>query len=89
MKSIIAAVAGAMACVWLVPADASAESRGYRNKKSPKKHYRVVRKPASIADNGLCQRDTGTPTSELNFRNRCDVEEFWNRMNERGGIGDR
>lgn len=42
----------------------------------------------TVAPNGLCQRDTGTPTSQLNFRNRCDTEEFWKRQEDRGrGFG--
>ncbi len=86
MKPIIVALAFALSFVWMAPDDASAQNRGYR-KKNPKKHYRVYQRPASVASNGLCQRDTGTATSDLNFRNRCDVEEFWNRMNERGSFG--
>jgi hypothetical protein len=89
MRAIVVAVASAMAFVWMAPADATAQNSGYRTQKNPKKQARVVRKPASVSNDGLCQRDTGTPTSSLNFRNRCDVEEFWNRMNERGSIGDR
>lgn len=88
MKPVIAFLACALSLVWLAPDDASAQSRGYR-KKNAKKHYRVYQRPASVGLNGLCQRDTGTPTSDLNFRNRCDTEEFWNRMNERGGQGFR
>jgi hypothetical protein len=43
---------------------------------------------ASVGSNGLCQRDTGTPTSQLDIRNRCDAEEFWQRMNDLGSAGD-
>ena len=56
---------------------------------APRRYYRGPRyafygRPASVAANGLCQRDTGTPTSQLNFRNRCDTEEFWNRIQQGG-----
>lgn len=88
MKRAVTALAMAMTFVWLIPEDASAQSRGVR-KKPAKKFYRIAQRPASVGPNGLCQRDTGTPTSQLNFRNRCDTEEFWNRMNERGSFGRR
>jgi hypothetical protein len=29
-------------------------------------------------------RDHGAPISSLNLNNRCDQEEFWRRMEERG-----
>ena len=88
MKFLLALVAVGFAAAVIVPHSADAAQRGYR--KGKVKHVKVVyRRPASIAANGLCQRDTGTPTSQLNFRNRCDTEEFWNRMNERGSFGRR
>lgn len=88
MKLMTSLLALSLAGLWLAPSDAEARSRGYK-KSAPKKYYRVYQRPASVGPNGLCQRDTGTPTSELNFRNRCDTEEFWRRMNERGGFGRR
>lgn len=93
MKTAFALIATAMAFARTVPIEpAAAQGSGYRYKKerkvyrsyhSPRAYYRSGR-PQSVGPNGLCQRDTGTPTGQLNFRNRCDVEEFWNRMNERG-----
>lgn len=88
MKVLASVLAALAAIAWLMPQEAEARSRGYRAKPG-KAYYRVYRRPASIGSNGLCQRDTGTPTSQLNFRNKCDTEEFWNRMNERGGFGRR
>ncbi len=83
MKMLIACLAGLVALVFVMPEDAAAQGHGYRN--SGKKHYRTYRRPASVGSNGLCQRDTGTPTSQLNFRNKCDTEEFWARTQARGG----
>lgn len=81
MKILVTALALVVSMIWLVPGDAEARGHGYR-KKAPKVYYseRGYRRPASVAANGLCQRDTGTPTGQLNFRNRCDTEEFWQRM---------
>ncbi len=47
-----------------------------------------ARQPASVGSDGLCQRDTGTPISSLDFRNACDVEEFWRRQDDRGSAGE-
>lgn len=89
MKILVTALTLAVSLVWLAPGDAEARSRGYR-KKAPKVYYSntTYRRPASVAANGLCQRDTGTPTGQLNFRNKCDTEEFWLRT-QRGGFGRR
>lgn len=87
MRVAISVLAAAAALVWLTPDEASAQSRGYRaklNKPHTVTSYRYYRRPASVGPNGLCQRDTGTPTGQLNFRNRCDVEEFWNRTIQGG-----
>jgi hypothetical protein len=87
MKIVMSMVAAAAAIVWLAPADASAQSGGYRaklEKRHAVPHHRHSGRPASVGPNGLCQRDTGTPTGQLDFRNRCDVEEFWNRTMQGG-----
>jgi len=86
MKLILTLLGAVVALAFTVPHDAEAK-RGYR-KRPPYTAYYYPRpavgyygRPASVGPNGLCQRDTGTPTSQLNFRNKCDTEEFWNRMN--------
>ena len=94
MKTAFALVAAAMSIAWIAPVEPAAAQSGYRYKKERKvyRSYRSPRayyRPQSVGPNGLCQRDTGTPTEKLNFRNRCDVEEFWNRQNERGSAGRR
>ena len=71
------------------PADAAGKSRVAKSKVAKAGGYRVARRPASVASNGLCQRDTGTPESQLDFRNKCDVEEFWARIIDRGTSADR
>lgn len=71
------------------PAEAASRSRVAKSKAAKAGAVRVARRPASIGQNGLCQRDTGTPDSQLNFKNRCDVEEFWARTMDRGSQADR
>ncbi len=84
MKPLITAMALATALVWIAPADADARSRTQRVKKYKQHHVGFYQRPASVGPNGLCQRDTGTPLSQLNFRNKCDTEEFWNRIHGQG-----
>ena len=87
MKKLVLALSSVLALALLAPDDADARTRGYRKKavKSPyAARYRYYGRPASVGPNGLCQRDTGTPTGQLNFRNKCDTEEFWNRMIQGG-----
>ena len=83
MKLLLTLLGAVVALAFVMPDDAEAAKRGYRTKKVKSGTY--YRRPASVGENGLCQRDTGTPTSQLNFRNRCDTEEFWRRNMERGG----
>jgi hypothetical protein len=84
MKPLLILFATLLAGTWFAPLPAEAQARGYKAKKY-KVYQRVsYRRPASVGPNGLCQRDTGTPTGQLNFRNQCDVEEFWQRTMERG-----
>lgn len=94
MKRAILGAAAVMAGLHVVPVDANAQGYGYGYER--RAHAERVRaeqrhripfygRPASVQANGLCQRDTGTPTGSLNFRNRCDVEEFWNRTFRGGG----
>ena len=85
MRPLLAALAAVTALACLGPGDAFAQDRGYRSHNAQQHRlYRFYGRPASVQANGLCQRDTGTPTSQLNFRNRCDTEEFWNRMIQGG-----
>lgn len=96
MKVLFLAVATlATACFTLpLEVEAASKSRSVRAKAvksakaGPVRSVRVAQRPASVDANGLCQRDTGTPTSALNFRNRCDVEEFWRRTTEPSSAGD-
>lgn len=70
------------------PTEVLAQSQGARQKQG-KKVASVQRRPASVGQNGLCQRDTGTPDDKLNFRNSCDVEEFWRRIMDRASESSR
>jgi hypothetical protein len=89
-----AALAVALAASWTTGADAG--DRGVYPRKAKVKKVRVVpypgshyRRPSTVAANGLCQRDTGKPEDQLNFRNRCDTEEFWARIQDRAYGGHR
>ena len=81
MRLLLAALAATSAALCLSPGEAAAGERGWRSTgvQQPQHRYRYYGRPASVQANGLCQRDTGTPTSQLNFRNKCDTLEFWNR----------
>jgi hypothetical protein len=83
MKIALTAIAAAIAVVAVAPPEASAKTRANRTQVT-KKYAPSHQRAASVQANGLCQRDTGTPNSQLDFRNRCDMEEFWARTFERG-----
>lgn len=85
MRFLIALALASFSLASWAPTDAEARNRSYRAKHGKPAAYHYDRRPASVGANGLCQRDTGTPTGNLNFRNRCDVEEFWARTMQRGG----
>ena len=87
MRLMIIALSTALSLAWVAPDDAIAQTREVRIKKQQKQD-RTARRPASVGAIGLCQRDTGTPTSQLDMRKQCDAEEFWNRMNDLGSTGD-
>ncbi len=85
MNLILAALAAtAVAFAATAPSEAVAQDRGFR--KAPAKHTgaRFYDRAHSVQANGLCKRDTGTPSSDLNFKNKCDVEEYWARVLEGG-----
>lgn len=85
MRAFWCLMAAGFAAVCLFSADADARDRKPRVKaKAAKVYQRTAQRSATVGRNGLCQRDTGTPESQLNFRNVCDVEEFWARINDRG-----
>lgn len=91
MRLILAVIATTLTLAWIAPdtADAQSTNRGARAKSTKSQPGKVVaRRSASTGQNGLCQRDTGTPMDKLDFRNRCDVEEYWARMNERTSSGN-
>lgn len=92
IKIIVAGVVAvfAVAMVAPAPADAAVRARVAKAKSAKANTYhRVARRPASVAANGLCQRDTGTPDSQLDFKNPCDVQEYWARTMDRGSSADR
>ncbi len=90
-KAVVFGAAVLFASSMVAPdvADAAQKSRSVKAKAAKAGGYRVARRPASVGANGLCQRDTGTPESQLDFRNPCDVEEFWARIMDRGSQADR
>ena len=81
-------IASILALMMVFGATLSAEAR------SKKRHGRTwsddsrsysYRRSSTIAPNGACWRDTGRPLDSLNLNHQCDREEFWARMNDRGG----
>lgn len=99
LKATGMACAAALALVMLAPDDAAARDGGTRAAQAQVAKKKVAKpsvrgaargetRAASLGANGLCQRDTGTPTSQLNMRNRCDMEEFWQRLIDLGSAGD-
>ena len=81
MKFILAALAATVSLSCLAPVEADAKSRNTRKSYVEHREYRgVYDRPHSVQNNGLCQRDTGVPTSQLSFRNKCETEEYWNRV---------
>lgn len=84
MKALTAMLAGTLAVTWAADAMAASNSkkRYYRSYDS---YQYETRRSNTTAYNGTCQRDTGIHTSNLNFRNRCDTLEFWERMNRNQG----
>src|SRR5262249_8481817 len=95
MKLVAIFLAFVLAATWCL--EATSAERGHRYRKAKTQHQRVYVQrsydaghaafvqSSTVGSNGLCQRDTGKPDSELNFRNRCDTEEFWARIQSRGG----
>jgi hypothetical protein len=82
MKVALATLAAILALHTLAPGEAVAQGRNYR--KAEEKHTgpRFYGRAHSVQANGLCKRDNGTPSGDLNFRNKCDVEEYWARVLE-------
>ena len=89
MKLLVAFLAGVFA-VASVASEAPAAEKRTQYRAAKQKPVTASRYRSSTTQaNGLCQRDTGKPTSELSFRDKCDMEEFWNRMDRGGGFGRR
>lgn len=89
MKTFLTLTAVAFAFVAIAPDEADASrKRGARAKATKSQPVRLAQRSASIGANGLCQRDTGTPNDKLDFRNQCDVEEYWNRIMDRTSAGE-
>jgi hypothetical protein len=91
LTMLIAAITTAGLVAAVGPAAEARTKKQYRQADRGYAHqynsYR--RRPASVGQNGLCQRDTGTPTSRLNLKNECDTQEFWQRQQDRAPGGDR
>ncbi len=83
MRLLPAALIVAFATASLAPAFAHESDRRHR-------HYRYEKskreKRSSTEDRfGRCVTDNGRPLDSLDLNNRCDREEFWDRMRDRGG----
>lgn len=85
MKFLFAALAATVSIAAIAPTDAAAQQgRGYRKAEVKHTGARFYGRAHSVQANGLCKRDNGTATGDLNFRNKCDVEEYWARVFENG-----
>ena len=90
IKFALAASAAVVALATVYADDAFAGGRRYHSPfraetgATEEVRYRFYGRAHSVQSNGLCKRDTGTPTGDLNFRNKCDVEEYWARVFENG-----
>ena len=84
MKLLTVLLSSSIALAWCTEAIAADQTKRY-----PRANSKVVKQSPTRSTttdaNGLCIRDTGKPLSELNFRDRCDYEEFWVRQEQRGG----
>ena len=80
-KLATAALAVGLALIWTGDAFAAKKKYRYRGEVRETYRYDSPRRSSTVAPNGTCQRDTGTHNSNLSFRNRCDTQEFWERMN--------
>jgi hypothetical protein len=87
LKTFTLAVASVLALSLVSPEPADAQQQRSVRVKKERKVAHTATRSASVGANGLCQRDNGTPDDKLNFRNRCDVEEYWQRVNDRGSQG--
>ena len=83
------ALAAGLALLWTADAFAAGKKRQDSDQQrtyQSRNDQPVRTRSNTVAANGLCQRDTGTHNSNLDFRNKCDTEEFWLRQQRgRGG----
>ena len=86
MKLATTLLAVSLALVWSSDTFAASRKREKRDRSAETYSSQGTRSRSNtVAANGLCQRDTGTHNSNLNFRNKCDTEEFWARQGRGGG----
>lgn len=64
---------------------AHADERDRRDRGDRYEKTKRERRSSTEGRNGLCVTDNGRPLDSLNLNNRCDREEFWDRMRDRGG----
>ena len=76
-------LATTVALTFTAEAFAASQSKRTRAKAQVEATYVQRQKADTLNYNGTCKRDTGTHTADLNFRNTCDMEEFWARMERR------
>lgn len=82
MRLLPLALISAFALTSVAPAFAHESDRPHRHTRY-EKSYREKR--SSTEDRfGRCVTDNGRPLDSLNLNNRCDREEFWDRMRDRG-----
>ena len=85
MKILTALLASTLMLTFAADADAASRKRTRYSDGYERSYAQRYARSNTVAQNGLCQRDTGTHNSQLSFRNRCDIEEFWARQERYGG----
>lgn len=84
MRLLAVFLVSVMAIAMTQSADAH-EKRSHKRSWYEQRDYRSsYYRSSTVAPNGTCWRDTGRPFHSLNLNHRCDREEFWARMNDRG-----
>ncbi|MDX2159219.1 MAG: hypothetical protein SFW09_22165 [Hyphomicrobiaceae bacterium] len=87
MKASMILAACALAASLTTTADAREGRTKYRKAPTDGSSRSYYRRSSTVDHRGLCQRDNGRPLESLNLNHKCDREEYWERIRERGGNG--
>lgn len=82
MRRLCVAIAGLLALGWAVEAAAAGRAKARSTRSAESTRSDSTTRSNTVAPSGLCQRDTGTHNSKLDFGNKCDIQEFWARQRD-------